>query len=75
MVHQITNMTYAPVYDYRWGSGQKQVTDRKILESSRKYIIYNGVKREINYIPHLGDHGIHGGVLQVMRGHRQITYH
>jgi hypothetical protein len=68
-------MGYAPVYDYRWGCGVKQVTDRAILNDAKKVIIHNGSKMEINYIPKIGDYGIHGGVLQVMRGKRVITYH
>ena len=30
---------HAPVYDYRWGSGTKMVTERSILTSSRKFLI------------------------------------
>jgi hypothetical protein len=66
---------FAPVYDYRWGSGMKQLTDRAILNDSRKFIITNGKKVEINHIPKIGEMGIHGGVLQIVRGSRQITYH
>ena len=65
----------APVYDYRWGSGTKQLTDRDILNNSKKFIIKNGKKFEINHVPKIGEMGIHGGVLQVIRGSRQITYH
>lgn len=68
-------MGYAPVYDYRWGSGTKQVTDRSILTDAKKVIIKNGSKMEIHHVPKIGDYGIHGGVLQVMRGKRIITYH
>jgi hypothetical protein len=67
--------SYAPVYDYRWGSGTNTVTDRSILHSARKFLIVNGRKREIDYIPRIGDRGIHGGVLQIMRGQRVINYH
>jgi hypothetical protein len=67
--------SYAPVYDYRWGSGTNMVTDRSILHGARKFLIVNGKKIEINHVPRLGDHGIHGGVLQIMRGQRVINYH
>jgi hypothetical protein len=62
---------FAPVYDYRWGSGTKQLTDHTILNNSKKFIIKNGKKLEINHIPKIGEMGVHGGV----RGSRQITYH
>jgi len=51
------------------------VTDRSILYSARKFLIVHGRKREIDHIPRLGDHGIHCGVLQIMRGQRVIIYH
>jgi hypothetical protein len=51
------------------------VTERSILTSSRKFLIVNGRKIEINHVPKIGDHGIHGGVLQIMRGERVINYH
>jgi hypothetical protein len=66
---------YAPVYDYRWGCGTKMITDRSILQSSRKFLVVQGKKIEVNHIPKIGDHGIHGGVLQIMRGKRIIVYH
>ena len=66
---------YAPVYDYRWGAGTKMVTDRSILQSSLKFLVVNGKKIEVNHIPKIGDRGIHGGVLQIMRGQRMIVYH
>jgi hypothetical protein len=68
-------MSYAPVYDYRWGNGTKMVTDRCILRDAKKFLIVRGRKMEIEYIPRIGDHGIHGGVLQIMRGQRVINYH
>ena len=68
-------MGYAPVYDYRWGSGTKIVTDRAILNDAKKVIIQNGLKKQIDHIPKVGEYGVHGGVLQVMRGQRIITYH
>lgn len=68
-------MAYAPVYDYRWGSGTSQVTDRSILHSAKKMIVSGSKKIEINHIPKIGEYGIHGGVLQIMRGKRVITYH
>lgn len=67
--------SYDPVYDYRWGSGTKMVTDRSILQDARKFLIVNGRKIEIHHVPRIGDHGIHGGVLQIMRGERIINYH
>lgn len=68
-------MGYAPVYDYRWGSGVKQVTDRAILDDAKKMIVAGSKKFEISHVPKIGEYGIHGGVLQVMRGKRVITYH
>ena len=68
-------MPYAPVYDYRWGKGTNLMTDKTILEDAQKFLIFNGKKKEIQYLPKIGDHNIHCGVLQIMRGKRIITYH